>query len=265
MTFLNRQIRFIASIKRKVLVGFILCVFLSFIIIFLEPFDTDQFKSDHKSLVLSGFGILIFIVFVIHSSIENWWYSRVQKVWLVSYEIISTILFFLFSGTIIYLYNRLVINQQSYSLASHLGYLKGIVLLMIPVIAPVLLYLRHQFGERIIPLSSNSILLTGENKNEILSLEKENLLFIKAFENYVEIYFVDTSNNIVSKTFRQTLSNVCQQIPFLEKCHRSYLVNMMSVKEIIGNSQSAKISFIHGENEIPLSKTYYKQIKRRRI
>ncbi len=269
MTFLNRQIHFVASTKRKVWVGFILFIFLSFIIIFLEPFDTDQFESDHKLLLLSGFGILIFIAFVIYSSIENLWYLRVQKNWLVSYEILSTILFFLFSGTILYLYNGLVINQQSYSLASHFLYLRTIVLLMIPVFAPLMLYLRQQFGERITPLSSNSeafdeintILLTGENKNEILSLEKENLLFIKAFENYVEIYFVDHSNNIVSKIFRQTLSNVCQQIPFLEKCHRSYLVNMIAVKEITGNSQSAKISFMHGEKTIPLSKTYYKQIK----
>jgi len=247
------------------LVGFILFLFLSFVIIFLEPFDTDQFHSDHKLLVLSIFGVLIFIAFVIYSSLENFWYFRVRKVWRVSHEIVSTILFFLFSGSIIYLYNGLVINQGDYSLRSHLLYLKNIVLLMIPVIAPVLLFLRQKFGERIIPLSSNSILLTGENKNETLSLEKEDLLFIKAFENYVEIYFVDDNNKVVSKTFRQTLSNVYKQIPSLEKCHRSYLVNLITVKEIIGNSQSAKISFIHGEKEIPLSKTYYKQIKNRLV
>jgi hypothetical protein len=261
VTFLNRQIHFIAAVKRKVLVGFILFLFLSFIIVFLEPFDTDQFESDHKLLLLSGFGILTFAVFVIYSCMENWWYFRVRKVWLVSHEIVSTILFFLFTGTILFLYNKLVINQQSYSFASHLRYLTNIVLLMIPVFAPVMLYLRQQFGERITPFPSNSILLTGENKHEVLRLEKEHLLFIKAVENYVEICFVDNNNNVVSKTFRQTLSNVCQQIPFLEKCHRSYLVNRMTVKEIIGNSQQAKIAFIHGEKTIPLSKTYYKQIK----
>lgn len=265
MNFLHRQIHFVAAIKRKILVGFILGMFLSFVIIFLEPFDTDQFKSDHKLLLLSAFGVLFFSAFVIHSSIENWWYFKVRKVWLVSHEIISTVLFFLFSGSVIYLYNGLIINQQSYSFASHLHYLSTIVLLMIPVMAPVLIYLRQQFGERMIPIASNSIRLTGENKNEILNLEKEKLLFIKAFENYVEIYFVDENNQVVSKTFRQTLSNVYRQIPSLEKCHRSYLVNMMTVKEILGNSQSAKIIFLHGEKEIPLSKTHYKQLKNRLI
>lgn len=263
MAFLNRQIHFLASTKRKVLVGFILFVFLSFVIIFLQPFDTDQFESDHKLLVLSGFGILVFIAFIIYSSVENLWYARVRKVWRVSHEIVSTGLFFLFSGTILYLYNGLLINQQNYSLLSHLRYLYTIVLLMIPVFAPVMLYLRQQFGERIIPLPGNSILLTGENKNEILNLEKEQLLFIKAFENYVEICFVDHNNQLVSKTFRQTLSTISLQMPSLEKCHRSYLVNLVTVKEILGNSQSAKIAFTHGEKQIPLSKTYYKQIKSR--
>lgn len=261
MTFLNRQIHFIAAPKRKVLVGFILFLFLSFIIIFLEPFDTDQFESDHKLLVLSGFGILIFLVFVVYSSFENLWYFKVRKVWLVSHEIISTILFFVVAGSVLYLYNGLIINRQNYSIASHLLYLRNIVLLMIPVFAPVMLYLRQQFGERVVPLPVNSVLLTGENKNEVLNLDKGNLLFVKAFENYVEIHFMDENGKFASKTFRQTLSNVCQQIPFLEKCHRSYLVNMTNVKEIIGNSQSAKISFAHGEKTIPLSKTYYKRIK----
>jgi len=243
------------------LVGFILCAFLSFVIIILEPFDTSQFESNHKLLLLSGFGALIFFVFVIQSSIENICYLRAGKVWLVTYETFSTIIFFIFSGSILYLYNRIIVNGQDYSLQTHLLYLRTIVLSMIPVFAPLMIYLRQKFGERIIPLSSNSIVLKGENKNEILRLEKEELLFIKAVENYIEICFIDKNKKVTSRTFRQTLSKVWQQLPFLERCHKSYLVNLGPISAITGNSQSAKISFLAGEKEIPLSKTYYKHIK----
>lgn len=263
MNFLQKQIHFTASIKRKLVVGLILGIFLSFVIIVLQPFDTDQFHSDHKVLVLSIFGILLFVAFVIQSILENWWYFHIHKVWRISHEILSTILFFLFSGSMIYLYNGLVINQQHYSVGGHLLYLRTIVLAMIPLIAPLLIYLRQKFGERIVPLTAGSIVLAGENKNEVLQMNKEELLFVKAVENYVEITFVDGNREVLSKTFRQTLSNVHRQIPFLEKCHRSYLVNPSVIKEISGNSQSAKISFLHGEEQIPLSKTYYKQIKSR--
>lgn len=132
---------------------------------------------------------------------------------------------------------------------------------MTPVFIPPMLFLRQKFGERIVPLPKNAIVLTGENKNEILRIEKDELLFIKAVENYIEICFIDKNKKVISKTFRQTLSNVCEQLPFLQKCHRSYLVNTGAIKEIIGHSQNAKIAFVVAAKEIPLSKTYYNIIK----
>lgn len=125
-----------------------------------------------------------------------------------------------------------------------------------------MVYLRQKFGERIVPPAESTAVLVGENKNEILQLEKQQLLFVKAVENYVEICFVNDNEKVVSLTFRQTLSNVYEQLPFLEKSHRSYLVNVNAIKEISGNSQGAKISFVAGDKEVPLSKTYYKQVKR---
>lgn len=262
MNSLKKQIHFVASTKRKVLVGLILCMYLSFIVIVLQPFDTSQFEADYKVALLSGYGILILVLYVIYSSIENSWYYRASKVWTVRYEIITTLLFCLFSGTVLYLYNRTIVNDGlDYTLITYWRFISVTTACMIPVFVPPMLYLRQKFGERIVPLPPNFFLLIGENKNEILRVEKDDLLFIKAVENYVEICFVDGNRKVISKTFRQTLSNVCEQLPFLEKCHRSYLVNRITIKEIVGNSQGAKITFAASEKEIPLSKTYYKAIK----
>lgn len=259
---LKTQINFTASIRSKILIGLILCLYLSFIVIVLQPFDTSQFEADHKVWLLSGYGILTFVVFVVYSPIENRWYFRAGKVWLVGHEIASALFFCLFSGTVLYLYNRTVVNDGlDYTLFTYWRFISVTVVCMIPVFVPPMVYLRQKFGERIIPPAENSIILIGENKNEILRLDKEDLLFIKAVENYVEICYVDENQKVISKTFRQTLSNICVQLPFLEKCHRSYLVNISTVKEISGNSQRAKISFAVGEKEIPLSKTYYPQVK----
>jgi hypothetical protein len=258
---LKRQIHFVSSIKRKVLVGFILCLYLNFIVIFLQPFDTSQFEADNKFVLLSGYGFFTFIVFVIQGCIENIWYFRTGKRWLVYFEIITTLLFCIFSGTVLYLYNRTIVNDLKYTLETYWLFLRITVVYMTPVFIPPMLYLRQKFGERIVPLPKNAIVLTGENKNEILRIEKDELLFIKAVENYIEICFIDKNKKVISKTFRQTLSNVCEQLPFLQKCHRSYLVNTGAIKEIIGHSQNAKIVFVVAAKEIPLSKTYYNIIK----
>ena len=245
--------------------GLLLGLFLSMLIIFLEPFDTNQYESNNRIISLLGFGAILSCTFIIQSIIENSWYSSVNKVWLVVYEILSTIIFFTFSGTVIYLYNHLFINELNYSIESHWWYYSHIVIAMIPIVTPVLLYLRQRFGERILPISPNTIIITGENKNEKLELQKNELLYIQAIENYIEIYFIDSEKKLLSKTFRQTLSKVHDQVSFLEKCHRSYLVNINKIKEIQGNSQSAKIHFHHVEKEIPLSKTLYKSIKSKAV
>lgn len=262
MNSLKKQIHFTASGRRQVLIGFILCVYLCFIVIVLQPFDTSQFDAEYKKLLLSGYGIFTGIVFVIHSRFEKIWYFRLNRVWSVNHEIISVLLFCFFIGTVLYMYNRTIVNNfKDYTLATYWRFLSITVLCMIPVFVPPMVYLRQKLGERIIPPAKNSMVLIGENKNEVLRMKKDELLFIKAVENYVEICFMDKSKKVISVTFRQTLSNVFEQLPFLEKCHRSYLVNTSTIKEIIGNSQGAKIAFVVGEKEIPLSKTYYKEIK----
>jgi len=246
------------------LIGLILCVYLCFVVIVLQPFDTSQFEAEYKTALLAGYGMLTFLVFVIHSSLENLRYFKKGKVWTVSQEVISLLLFCWFCGTVLYCYNRSIVNNGlEYTLGTYLRFLGITITCMIPVIVPPMFYLRQKLGERILPLAENSIVIVGENKNELLQLEKEELLFIKAVENYVEITFVDENKNVISLTFRQTLSSICEQLPFLEKCHRSYLVNMTNVKEVLGNSQSSKIVFAVGDKEIPLSKTYYRHIKNR--
>lgn len=261
MNFLNKQIPFVYALKQKAFVSLILGGFLSMIIIFLEPFDTNEYESNYRLLMLSGFGILVSCVCFLQCWLENIWYVKVNKVWVIRYEIVSTFFFFCISGTVIYLYNHMVINGFKYSLQTHWWYCTHIVLAMVPIIAPVLAYLRQKFGEYIIPKSPDTIFIIGKNKNETLELKKDALLYVQSVENYIEIYFIDSDKKLHSKTFRQTLSQVHEQLIFLEKCHRSYLVNKDKIDEVQGNSQSAKISFQHIENKIPLSKTFYKTIK----
>lgn len=247
------------------MVGLILCAYLNFIVIVLEPFDTSQFEAEHKTALLSGYGFMIFVVFFIQSCIENSWYFRLGKVWRIRHEAISTIVFCFFAGTTLYLYNIYGVNEGlTVAMGSYMRFFCVTVAGMIPVFFPPMIYLRQKFGERIVPLPVNSVVLVGENKNEVLHLKKDELLFVGAIENYVEICFTQ-NGSVASKTFRQTLSNVHRQLPFLEQCHRSFLVNFGNIKAISGNSQGAKIVFDVGEKEIPLSKTYYKNIKGRMV
>ncbi len=189
---------------------------------------------------------------------ESFWYVYKNKHWTVGNEMLSVLTFFIVSGTFIYLYNRILINDSEYSIQSHWWYLSHIVLAMMPVVAPLLIYLRQKFGEKIVPLSPSMLVLIGENKSEHLEVPKDRLLFVQAIENYIDIHYLDDQNRHCSKTFRQTLTSAHRQASFLEKSHRSYLVNASKISSIKGHSQNAKICFENFEKEIPLSKSKYK-------
>ena len=108
--------------------------------------------------------------------------------------------------------------------------------------------------------SLSEIEFCGINKGEKILIQKEDVLFIKASENYVDIFYKNEST-VKHETFRNTLTAINRQAPFLHQCHRSYLVNISTIKVVKGNSQNAKIEFHHDDLDIPLSKSYYKTIK----
>ena len=131
---------------------------------------------------------------------------------------------------------------------------------MVLIVLPFHIFLRNKFGKIETSHSSSEIELNGINKGEQIRLRRQELLFVKASENYVEIFYIK-NNSTLHKTFRNTLTAIKTQAPFLHRCHRSYLVNAAAIKTVDGNSQNAKIKLHHSNLELPLSKSYFKTLK----
>lgn len=88
------------------------------------------------------------------------------------------------------------------------------------------------------------ITITGRNLNEVLELPLNCFVFAKAEDNYVTINYLNMK--VLTKVFfRIPLSELEHQLNSfgnIRRCHRSYLINTMLIKEIRGNS---KKSFAH--------------------
>ncbi|MEL6943272.1 MAG: LytTR family DNA-binding domain-containing protein, partial [Bacteroidota bacterium] len=240
---------------------------VTFIMIFLQPFGTYDFESNYKFLIFLGFGILLFVVYLLWARIENRWYDYKSKTWLIQYEIISFFLFVLVASLPIHFYNQVFLNDllssqfDGYEYVKHgLWFFQHSMIPIMVILSPFYAYTRNKLGEFITPDSLGEVEIYGSNKNEKISITKESLLFVKASENYVNIYYGE-NGEVQHKTFRNTLAAINTQVPFLQKAHRSYLVNIAAIKRINGNSQNAKIEFHQDGLEIPLSKSYYKTIK----
>jgi len=109
---------------------------------------------------------------------------------------------------------------------------------------------------------NSSIGFRGLNKDDVLIINKENLLYIKSIDNYVEIYSL--FNNSIKKTIiRSTLSMIYKQSAgFLIQPHRSYLINPNQSFSLIGNSQKSTIKLIDLDITIPVARTSYKKFKK---
>lgn len=266
--FLSKQIPFPYRFKKHLWIGLLLGGIITFIMIFLQPFGTYRFESDKKYLIFSGFGLLFFLVYLLWGSIENTWYDSKNKRWEVKHEAVSFLFFMLIASVPIHFYNQVFLNDFFNTNADGFAYVKhglwffqhSMVPIMV-ILLPFFIYFRNKFGELITPETLTEITLSGINKGENITLQKDALLFIKASENYVNIYYVQ-DEKVQYETFRNTLTVVHKQAPFLLKSHRSYLVNATTIKTMHGNSQNAKIVFHYDGVEIPLSKSYYKTIKK---
>ena len=263
---LNKQIPFNFGLKNQLVIALALGCILALILIFLGPFGTYEFQADYKQLIFAGFGIVFSIFYLLNSRMETLWFNSRKNKWIVECEIFAFLALVLISSVPIHFYNQIFLNDWFNQNETINDYLKhGIWFFrttLIPImllLLPFFLYLRNRLGIVHTSEKSMEIEIFGINKGEKLVLQENQLLFVKSSENYVEIFY-EQENDIKQTVFRNTLSAINEQAPFLIYCHRSFLVNSASIKRIKGNSQNAKIQF-NSDLEIPLSNTYYKKVK----
>ena len=93
------------------------------------------------------------------------------------------------------------------------------------------------------------VFIRSAEKNRILKLYVQDLLFIQALKNYVRLNIVDG----ISHDIKNTMGNVERELANtkLMRVHRSYIVNLDKIQHLLGNS--IKIS---DNNIIPIGKEY---------
>ncbi|WP_276378563.1 LytTR family DNA-binding domain-containing protein [Flavobacterium sp. H4147] len=107
-------------------------------------------------------------------------------------------------------------------------------------------------------------------KQDDFSLDIDQLLFVKADGNYIELT-KSNGDQIITEVKRISLTQFENQItdyPHFFRCHRTYLVNMFKVEKVSGNSQGYLLSFNETNVKIPVSRkqvdsfnNYYQELR----
>jgi DNA-binding LytR/AlgR family response regulator len=108
----------------------------------------------------------------------------------------------------------------------------------------------------IIKLSPNSIIEIPTNlKTETITLDVNKFVFAKAEGNYVELFILkDKITKEVKRLTIKELESNLQPFENIVKTHRSYLVNMIHIKDVSGNAQGYRLKLLDLAQTIPVSR-----------
>lgn len=109
----------------------------------------------------------------------------------------------------------------------------------------------------------HSVELLSENKTEKIELHITDLVLIKSADNYIELYYKE-AEQIKKKLIRNTLKNVEEQLNKYNvfiRCHRTSLVNIKYIAELVRYDGTYKIRLSEFEEEIPVSRQYLLSVK----
>ena len=108
----------------------------------------------------------------------------------------------------------------------------------------------------------NTFVFTNESKKEAFTIPKSNILFVKASDNYVEVYHSDNKGAVNRELIRNKLSNIeaYSHNDCLTRIHRSYLCNIKKVIKVSGNSKGYMLHFKETEEAIPVSRIKYQEL-----
>lgn len=260
-------------IKQNALIG---CFVALFLIVF-QPFGTESWHDKYKILKLLGYGVIAFIMptilYFIQIQLQK--PEETEENWTVLKEIgIMLLIILAISVANMFYFNSLGISN--FSLNGFISFFFIVLLVAIfPITAGVLLRYNHfremnkrtafvleqniQGLQQLHVNSERHISLIAENEKDYIQLDINDLIYIESADNYSNIVF--WKNNKIEKILlRGALKRFEQQLeifPLIQRCHRSYILNLEQVEHISGNAQGYRISLKNYDAmTIPVARNY---------
>lgn len=280
---LNQPYYFEARLTRRWIACFRNATFVFLFLLIFQPFGLSQVPEGLIKIVL-GFGLITFgVMAVLNVALVPFFPSYFsEERWTVLREIWWNIINVLLIGLANILYSAHM-GFAPFTLAAILVFeLYTITIAVFPIGIAVFIKentLKRKFEKLSEEINvaiedrkteekigkEHSIEIRSENEKEKLLLSLDHLLFIRASDNYIEVYFLDKENP-QKRLIRNSLKAVSTELEKqkdLFRCHKSFLVNTRQVKYISGNAQGYKLHLNYTDQLIPVSRQFNLDLKQR--
>jgi hypothetical protein len=109
-----------------------------------------------------------------------------------------------------------------------------------------------------------SVVLVAGNGKDTFRVALDDLLYIQAEENYVQVHHRGDKPGRV--LLRSSLTRIERQLrphyPSLLRCHRAFIVNTARIAKVAGNAQGLKLTLKDAAAAIPVSRRYVAEFRR---
>jgi hypothetical protein len=271
--------------------NFLIGCFVAFFLLVFQPFDISLWETSYRFWKIMGFGLVSFLCPTIFRllSVLALRGSRPEESWMVWKEILALVFVLLFIALGNMLYGNLIgiatISVGHLALAVLATFLLGIF----PITANVALkynrfqalnqkealhieqelkdYQQRTETEQFQQHDSSRIetpllIFVAENEKDRLELKPEDLLYIESADNYSNVVFLKKgllSRQLIRGSLKRLEAQIA--VPYIVRCHRSYIINIRQVDAVSGNAQGYKAGFkVAGVDPVPVSRNYGKEV-----
>lgn len=275
MNFFDQSFPFLKTRRFHLYLVFSSSLFFVLFLLIFMPFGVNEPQKEFNLFlvgVMSMFGgVILFTLLANEFLLRN----RIVKQWTVKTFIGWMFWMVLTAGSMNFLlYNYL---QSWYDLywSSYFLHVLNVGAVLIFPIAGVFYYFRHMELARqlqqhhsrqfTLDLLQTPVTFSGSTERDQITLELQQFCYVESDDNYVIIHYLD-GNRPKKYMMRSTLSAIEQAeypVDFLQRIHRSFVVNIFMVETIRGNVHKSELKLRHINQFFPVSRTYVHQVRQR--
>jgi len=262
----------ILTVYKRLQIALFVGLFVFIFLITLEPFDLNLLKTDYKILKIAGYGFIGFIGLTVFYTLLPQLFLNIfdDSNWKLYKELIWLLINILIIGCFISIYESIVCICPFSILAFSETIAKTLIIGLLPVSVITLTNQNYNLRKNLkkVQSVSNSLknikdidikkpdsITIQSDISETLSFNPDNFILANAEDNYTT-FSLNDKGQIKKVLLRVTLKNVEKQMdfPFVTRCHRSYLVNLLKIESINGNASGYRLEFTNINKEVPVSR-----------
>ncbi|MDX2414646.1 MAG: LytTR family DNA-binding domain-containing protein [Bacteroidales bacterium] len=273
--FLNKTYPFEFSIRKRLLFAIWGAIAFFLFILFFQPFGISQTNLNNYILLIAGFGGIAFIVYCLLHLPTPW--KRIS-LRLGQYNL-----------NIMFVFELLIWILNAVAFSFYLRYVGHVnlsiflvfriaLITLFQLIINMMIYEIYDLNIKLATAGESEraeqkpspskdrdedIYFTSTTGAEKLKFKHKDIVLIKAAENYVEFYYID-SGTLKRKLLRSTLRSIEEQLrtrhSFI-RCHRNCIVNITKVEKLKSSPAGALLILNNYNEEVTVSRQYLLQVR----